>query len=242
MHQDKSAESEFFDAVTASGGGDYDVLSDRGRRRILRELERHLPARRPLRCLDLGCGTGRFTAHLVRLGLDVHGLDLSPAAVRAARRNVPGATFDRADIEATGLPDASWDVVVLSGVLHHFPDMGPALAECARLLRPGGRLLAYDPHRGNPFMWAYRCRSSPLYSPVGVTPNEQPLGRAAVEQALLRAGFSAVDVRPIGGVSFTFVESGAARLALPVYNAIDRLLDLPPLRRFGSFLISAATR
>lgn len=242
MGQDKAAEAEFFDAITTSGGGDYDVLSERGRRRILAELAQRLPARRPLRCLDLGCGTGRFTAHLVGLGLEVHGLDLSPQAVEAARRIVPAATFDVRDIEATGQPDASWDVVVLSGVLHHFPDMGPALAECARVLRPGGRLLAFDPHLGNPFMWAYRCKASPLYSSKGVTPNEQPLGRAQVERAVRAAGFASVDVHAIGGVAFTYVESGAARLALPVYNALDRLLDLPPLRRFGSFLVTAATR
>ena len=43
------------------------------------------------------------------------------------------------------------------------------------MLRPGGRFVAFDPNRMNPFMWLYRDRSSPFYSPVGVTQNERPV-------------------------------------------------------------------
>ncbi len=43
------------------------------------------------------------------------------------------------------------------------------------MLRPGGRFVAFDPNRMNPFMWLYRDRASPFYSSVGVTENERPV-------------------------------------------------------------------
>lgn len=240
LEQDKSAEIAFFDALTSSA--DYDVLSERGYQRILSEFRRHVPVRRPLRCLDLGCGSGEFTARLLPLGMELHGLDLSTNAIEMARRKHPRIEFRVGDIEDTGLPDGSFDVVVLSGVLHHFPDLSRVAKECARVLAPEGRLLAYDPHRGNPFMWAYRCKASPFYSSDGVTENEQPIARATILGALGEAGFRSVDVYPISGVSFKFVASGLARLALPAYNLLDRVLDLSPLRSLGSFLITVAVR
>lgn len=242
--QDKHAERAFFDNLTDEG--DYDVLAERGYARLLREFRRHLPIRSgaPLRCVDLGCGSGEITARLAALDVDLEleGLDLSPNAVARARARVPSATFHIGDIEATGFEAASFDVVVLSAVLHHFPDLSRVTQECARILKPGGVALAYDPHRGNPFMRLYRCHDSPLYSSEGVTPNEEPVSRAKLEGAFRSAGFASSKAYPISGVAFKYVESGAARIALPIYNALDRLLDVGPLRRFGSFLITVARR
>lgn len=240
--QDKHAEQAFFDNLTDAG--DYDVLAERGYARLLREFRQHLRPRSgsPLRCVDLGCGSGEFTARLAALDLELEGVDLSPNAVALARARVPSATFHVGDIEATGFDSASFDVVVLSGVLHHFPELSRVTEECARILKPGGVALAYDPHRGNPFMRLYRCHDSPLYSSEGVTPNEEPVSRAKLEGAFRGAGFASTKVYPVSGVTFKFVESGAARVALPIYNAIDQLLDIGPLRRFGSFLITVARR
>ena len=239
--QDKLAERLFFDGL--GDAGDYDVLAERGYARLLREFRRHIP-RSPtsLRCVDLGCGSGEFTSRLTSLGLELYGMDLSPSLVALAQARVEGATFRVGDIEDTGFEPASFDLVVLSGVLHHFPDPAQVARECARILKPGGLALAYDPHRGNPFMRLYRCHDSPLYSSKGVTPNEEPVSRAKLEQAFSEAGFGSTLVYPVSGVSFKFVESGVARFALPIYNALDRLLDLGPLRRFGSFLVTVARR
>jgi len=236
--QDKRAEIEFFDSF--SNTGEYDVFSERGYARILGEFARHLPNRRPLRCVDLGCGTGDFTARLRPLGLDLHGVDLSPNAVRLARQRFPDITFHVGDIEQPELEAGSFDVVVFSGVLHHFPELERAVAESWRLLAPGGLALAYDPHRGNPFFRLLRCHDSPLYSSKGVTPNEQPLSRCALQRAFTQAGFRA-EVYPISGVGYKYVE-GPARLAIPAYNLFDRLLDKGPLRRFGAFLITVARK
>lgn len=56
---------------------------------------------------DLGCGSGRITAHLGGLGLDVLGIDLSPAMIDVARREHPGIDFRVGSMTELDLPDAS---------------------------------------------------------------------------------------------------------------------------------------
>jgi SAM-dependent methyltransferase len=92
---------------------------------------------------DLGCGPGRVTAHLQGLGLDVFGVDLSPAMVDEARRRHPGLRFDVGSIGALDLPDGRLaGIVAWYSVIHTPPERLPDIfAEFARVLCPGGRLL-----------------------------------------------------------------------------------------------------
>jgi SAM-dependent methyltransferase len=98
--------------------------------------------------VDAGCGFGRNLVFLLREGYDVGGLDADAGAIRAVRSlaaelapHLAAASFRAAPIEASGLPDASADVVLSSAVLHfardeaHFRAM---LDGSWRLLKPGG--------------------------------------------------------------------------------------------------------
>jgi SAM-dependent methyltransferase len=244
--QQKSAEIAFFDGVTQDG--DYDVFTDRGYERILRAFDAHLqPLMRsrkdPLEAVDLGCGTGAFTSRLQRYGFHLHGVDISPQSVTRASQKFPSIDFHVGDIESTPFPGDTFDVVFLSAVLHHFPDLTRTVAECGRILKPGGILLACDPHRGNPAMWLYRCKESPFYSSKGVTENEQPLSKAALHRAFQPEPFEEVRVSAISGITYKHVASRTASLFLPAYNLFDRCFDLPLVRdRFGSFLITYARK
>ena len=103
------------------------------------------------RVLDAGCGVGGSAIYLAReLGCRVHGITLSERQVETCRRNaarhgVAGlAQFDRRNYLATGLEDASFDVVwAVESVCYAF-DKGDFLREAYRLLRPGGRLVLAD--------------------------------------------------------------------------------------------------
>lgn len=93
--------------------------------------------------LDAGCGPGHWTNHLQELGRDVRGIDLVPAFIDHARATYPGIRFDLRSIDRIDADDASFDgVLSWFSTIHHEPSRMPVpLAEFARVLRPGGRLV-----------------------------------------------------------------------------------------------------
>jgi SAM-dependent methyltransferase len=104
----------------------------------------------PAVVLDVGGGAGAYAFWLTGLGYEVHLLDASPRLVaEAERRSAAGpnrlASCGVGDARALERPDRSADVVLLLGPLYHLPDAGDrarAVAEAARVLRPGGVLIA----------------------------------------------------------------------------------------------------
>ncbi|MGH4027947.1 class I SAM-dependent DNA methyltransferase [Actinomycetota bacterium Odt1-20B] len=93
--------------------------------------------------VEVGCGTGRVTAHLAALGLDVFGVDLSPGMLAQARRDHPGLRFDEGSMTALDLADGALaGVVAWYSLIHIVPERLPdVLAELARVLAPGGLLV-----------------------------------------------------------------------------------------------------
>ncbi|MET7754500.1 class I SAM-dependent methyltransferase [Streptomyces sp. NPDC005389] len=91
--------------------------------------------------LDLACGTGLVTERLARPGLRVYGADAAHAMLRVAQGRVPGRVV-RADARRLPFPDASLDAVSAVWLLHLVPFTAEIVAEAARVLRPGGVLIA----------------------------------------------------------------------------------------------------
>ncbi|MFI4973472.1 MAG: ArsR/SmtB family transcription factor [Caulobacterales bacterium] len=105
------------------------------------------------RLVDLGSGTGRMLTLLGPRAKSAVGLDLSRQMLNIARDQVARAglaacELRHGDILGTGLPDAEADLVVVHQVLHYLGEPAAAVAEAARLVSPGGRLLIVDfaPH------------------------------------------------------------------------------------------------
>ncbi|MFF8989268.1 class I SAM-dependent methyltransferase [Streptomyces sp. NPDC014983] len=97
---------------------------------------------RPGRLLDLACGTGIVTRRLAaaRPALGVSGADLAPGMIRRAAVRLPGAVV-RADSRRLPFPGATFDAVISIWLLHLLTDpddLRAVIAECARVLRPGG--------------------------------------------------------------------------------------------------------
>ena len=120
------------------------VHDERSARQARAEVERLLGrALRPGEVvLDPGCGTGWQAAGLRRAapGVSVIGVDLSAGMLSQARRAGAGPLL-QADASRLPLGDATVDLVVTRGVLHHLPDVVAALAEWRRVLRPGGAVV-----------------------------------------------------------------------------------------------------
>ena len=107
----------------------------------------------PLDVADLGCGEGYLTVETARWARRVVAIDrstgvLDRAKALAARKRLTNITWKKGELEKLPLEDGSIDVALLSQALHHAGQPATALAEAARILKPGGRLLILDlrPH------------------------------------------------------------------------------------------------
>jgi ubiquinone/menaquinone biosynthesis C-methylase UbiE len=156
-----------YDAVSARyaefAKGELDALPlDRA---VLAAFADHVRAEGGGLVADLGCGEGRIGAHLAGLGLDVTGIDLSPALLEIARATYPGLRFETGSMHALPLGDATLaGVVSWYSVIHAAPGDVPAyLAEFARVLQPGGHLLAAFFEAVNEPVTAYDHKVTPAY-------------------------------------------------------------------------------
>jgi ubiquinone/menaquinone biosynthesis C-methylase UbiE len=123
------------------------------RRQALPQLRELFTGRdqRQLRLLDIGCGTGRFLDFVKQAWprLQIIGLDMSDAYVRHAKRHLRHRSrinFVVGKAEAIPLADNSQDAVTSIFLFHELPPKvrRSALRECARVLKPGGRLILLD--------------------------------------------------------------------------------------------------
>jgi SAM-dependent methyltransferase len=95
----------------------------------------------PKTALDVGCGEGRFCRMLAARGIAATGVDPTIALISQARAADPAGRYVEAIAEALPFPDAAFDLVVSYLSLIDIPDFERAIAEMARVLKPGGALL-----------------------------------------------------------------------------------------------------
>lgn len=136
-------------------------------------------------CLDAGCGGGRYTLALARLGARVAvGCDLSLAGLADAATRVrdhSGVHFLGGSVLQLPHPDGTFDFVCCSGVLHHTPDPTRGLGELTRVLRPGGRL----------YVLLYGTGGVRWPTIMRVREHAQAMGYETVDKAIQRAGLPA---------------------------------------------------
>lgn len=96
------------------------------------------------RLLDVGCGNGRFLLKMAELGWEVTGVDTSEAAVSACR--AAGLEAREGELQDLGMAAQSFDLISARHVIEHVPSPNAFVAEIARLLRPGGRLVIRTPN------------------------------------------------------------------------------------------------
>jgi len=169
------------------------------------------------RVLDLATGTGDLALAAARAGASVVGLDLAPRMLRLARAKPEASAvrFVVGDMTSLPLPPASVDVVTTGYGLRNVPDLAGAIAEIARVLKPGGRFLSLDFEKPESPFWrrAYLGYLTVVGSAVGALLHGDPdtyryipaslakyPGAATVAEMLRAHGFAAADaIHVMGG-------------------------------------------
>lgn len=145
------------------------------------------PVGRPARCLEVGPGQGVDLFCLRTLGWEAQGLEVDPVAAERARMT-SGCEVRVGTLESVPYPPAHFDLVYMSHVVEHLPDPARALARCAELLAPGGRVVLVFP---NPA--ALTVRLFGRFSCVFEPPRHLVLPPVQAAASLLgKAGFSEV--------------------------------------------------
>ena len=93
-----------------------------------------------MRILDIATGSGVIAAHGAARGAIATGVDISSRMISLARKLNPACVFREADAESLPFADGSFDAVLCAFGIGHFPRADVAIAECARVLVPGGWL------------------------------------------------------------------------------------------------------
>jgi ubiquinone/menaquinone biosynthesis C-methylase UbiE len=179
-----------------------------GQDKAIREKLIELAAPAPgEKVLDVGCGTGTLAIAIKpRVGAgEVHGIDASPEMIQVAKeksaKDGSDIDFRGALIEAIPFPDASFDLVTSSLMLHHLPDnlKAKGFLQIRRVLKPGGRFMAMD------FAAHSHSRLGHLLSIFGHSRGESMVDK--LTPMLKDAGFSGVEVIPTRHKNFAFIRA-----------------------------------
>lgn len=202
--------------------------------RRVRMLANHL--RPGMKVLELGCGTGYFTAELARTGARVTAIDISSELLQIALTQRPAAnvSYEVANAYALTYSTASFNSVVGSSVLHHL-EVESALREIYRVLKPAGTIHFTEPNMMNPQI-ALQKNVPSIKRRLGDSPDETAFFRWPLRSLLEATGFRDVRIVP-----FDFLHPRTTpRLVHPV-EKLGRLLErIPVLSEFaGSLYICA---
>jgi SAM-dependent methyltransferase len=155
------------------------------------------------RWLDVGCGNGAFTDLVMHNCApdEMHGIDPSEGQLAYARKRLSGrrAVFQQGDAMALPFEIDQFDIAIMALVIHFVPDPARAVAEMARVVRPGGTVASY--------VWAYDESLSPLdpfdveFASIGVAAPKPPslgaVSLSALGQLWKAAGLEDLQVRTI---------------------------------------------
>jgi len=189
-----------------------------------------------VQALELGCGTGVFLALTAPSGARIDAIDLSMELLAQARARFPNrgsVRFACGNVEQLPYPDAAFDVVYGSSILHHV-NLRPTLREARRVLKPGGRIVFAEPNLLNPHI-AFTFLLAPRRM-FGLSADEMAFTRFRARRVLAELGFEAIDVRPYDFL-YPLVPSSWIQGVLRLGAGLERT---PLVREIaGSLLIQA---
>lgn len=147
----EALQQEHYDEIAVEYEAHYsDVYSSEYRKQFIYEPLFEGFSLSGMTVLDAMCGSGQTTEYLLSRNAEVTGLDISEEVMDSFRARWPNCAAFQRSLLRSGLPDDSFDCVVIVGGLHHIqPNVEAAIVEIHRLLRPGGYFCFMEPHSGS---------------------------------------------------------------------------------------------
>lgn len=203
-------------------------------------IHRQLKIFRDPLVLELGCGTGTFTKHVLenRPELRLFACDISPKSIRVVLKRYSkykAARFGVVDVSFLPFPAGPFDAVIGNSVLHHLP-LETCLDEVFRVLRPGGKIIFFEPNMLNPQV-ALEKNVRFIGERLQNTEDETAFLRWGLGGVLREAGFKEVSVKP-----FDFLHPGIPEPLIGLMDKLGKVLEAAPLLKeiSGSLFITAS--
>ncbi len=186
--------------------------------------------------LELGCGTGYFTRELIRSGANIVAIDVSSELLEIAKAkySAPNVRYEIQNACALRYPDAIFNSVVGSSILHHL-EIEEALREIYRVLKPDGTIYFTEPNMLNPQI-AIQKNVPWVKRRLGDSPDETAFFRWSLGQLLEQTGYRDVQIDP-----FEFLHPKTPPNWIPIVQNLSNVLEKIPLLRevAGSLYIRA---
>ena len=202
--------------------------------RRVKMLSRHL--RPGMSVLELGCGTGYFTRELACSGANIVAVDVSPDLLEIAKANssAPTVRYEIQNAYELSYPDAVFDSVVGSSVLHHL-EIQEAIREIYRVLKPSGTIYFTEPNMLNPQI-AIQKNVPWVKRKLGDSPDETAFFRWPLRRLLEQTGYRDVRIDP-----FDFLHPKTPVPLVDRLDAVGRFFEsVPVISEFaGSLYIRA---
>lgn len=188
--------------------------------------------------LDVGCGDGTFVHLLRERGMQAYGVDGSDNLITAGekRYQADAAFLSVGDAQALDYSDATFDNVLLVGVLHHISsceEQKNAIKECLRVLKKGGYLLIRECNIRNPMFRFYWNYVFPLTAKIDRFGGEDWID----PHALSSWGFSMVDLK-----YFTFLPNFTPPSMMSSVSRIERLLEASYLKSLSAHYLAVVAK
>lgn len=171
------------------------------------------------RVLDFGCGPGGFMAVAAPLCKEIVGVDISQGFVDAGqdtidRYQIKNAKVQHVEPEVLPYADASFDAVIIVDVIHHLEDIDTILKEVWRVIKPGGKIIVFEPNKLNPLLYLVHLADRNEWGLLA-------LGTPAKYRKLLSP------IMEIKELSFNGIVIGPQS---KIFRAIADLLNVPALK------------
>lgn len=205
-------------------------------RRRVEMLTNHITPQ--MKVLELGCGTGYFTREIVATGAQITAIDISPDLLNIARSEIQSAniTFKVDNAYELSFANETFDTVVGSSVLHHL-NIGKAISEMYRVLKPGGIIVFTEPNMLNPQI-ALQKNIPWLKRKLGDSPDETAFFRWPLSSLLTKTGFHKIEIMP-----FDFLHPAIPPKMIASISKLGKTVEkLPLLKEIAGSLLIKATK